>query len=158
MYCPSCGVALTKEMNYCNRCGIDLSVIKGSKNSKSLEKSIESSVWSIVMATATVLGIMVAVMALMKGFQLGGTVVVLFMTLMFLILLGIIGVLIWQLLRLNRFAKEARSASQLERHETLELSAKREQALVEPRMSVTENTTRIFEPTYEERRTIKSDI
>jgi hypothetical protein len=152
MYCPSCGVALTKEMNYCNRCGIDLSVIKG-KNSKSLEKSIESIVWSIVMATATVLGIMVAVMALMKGFQLGGTVVVLFMTLMFLILLGIIGVLIWQLLRLNSLAKEARSASQLERHETLELSAKREQAIVEPRMSVTENTTRILEPTYEERRT-----
>jgi hypothetical protein len=39
---------------------------------------------------------MVAVMALMKGFQLGGTVVVLFMTLMFLILLGINGVLIWR--------------------------------------------------------------
>jgi hypothetical protein len=153
MYCPACGVALTKEMNYCNRCGIDLSVIKGSKNSKSLEKSIESIVWSIVMATATVLGIMVAVMALMKGFQLGGTVVVLFMSLMFLTLLGINGVLTWQLLRLNSLAKEARSASQLERHETLELSAKREQALVEPRMSVTENTTRIFEPTYEERRT-----
>jgi len=64
MYCPSCGVALTKEMNYCNRCGIDLSVIKGSNNSKSLEKSIESIIWSIVLATATVLGIMVAVMAL----------------------------------------------------------------------------------------------
>ena len=153
MYCPSCGAALTKEMSYCNRCGIDLSVIKGSSNSKSLEKSIESIIWSIVLATATVLGIMVAVMALMKGFQLGGEVVILFMALMFLILLGIDGVLIWQLLRLNSLAKEARSASQLERHETLELGAKREQALVEPRMSVTENTTRILEPTSEERRT-----
>lgn len=151
MYCPSCGGALTKEMNYCNRCGIDLSVIKGSKNSKSLEKSIESIIWSIVLATATVLGIMVAVMALMKGFQLGGTVVVMFMALMFLILLGINGVLVWQLLRLNSLAKEARSASQLERHETRELSAQREQALVEPHMSVTENTTRILEPIYKER-------
>ncbi len=153
MYCPSCGAALTKEMSYCNRCGIDLSVIKGSSNAKSLEKSIESIIWSIVMATATVLGIMVAVMALMKGFQLGGEVVVLFMALMFLVLLGINGVLIWQLLRLNSLAKEARSASQLERHETLELGAKREPALIEPRMSVTEDTTRILEPTYEERRT-----
>jgi len=153
MYCPSCGAALMKEMSYCNRCGLDLSVIKGSSNSKSLEKSIESIVWSIVLATATVLGIMVAVMALMKGFELRGEVVVLFMALMFLILLGINGVLIWQLLRLNSLAKEARSASQLERLETKELGAKREQVFIEPRVSVTENTTRILEPTYEERRT-----
>ena len=110
MYCPSCGAALSREMNYCNRCGIDLSVIKGGNNSKTLEKSIESIVWSIVLATATVLGIMVAVMALMKGFQLGGTVVILFMALMFLILLGVNGVLTWQLLRLNSLAREARSA------------------------------------------------
>ncbi|HVG30234.1 MAG TPA: hypothetical protein VM864_11075 [Pyrinomonadaceae bacterium] len=140
-------------MNYCNRCGIDLSVIKGSHNSKSLEKSIESIIWSIVIATATVLGIMVAVMALMKGFQLGGEVVVLFMALMFLILLGINGVLTWQLSRLNSLAKEARSASPLESRETIALGAKRERTLVEPRMSVTEDTTRILEPTYEERRT-----
>ena len=152
MYCPACGAALTKEMSYCNRCGIDLSVIKGSSNSKSLEKSIESIIWSIVMATATVLGIMVAVMALMKGFRLGGEVVVLFMALMFLVLLGINGVLIWQLLRLNSLAKEARSASLLERHEMKELVATPEPALIEPRMSVTENTTRILEPTSQERR------
>jgi len=62
---------------------------------------------------------------------------------MFLILLGINGVLIWQLLQLNSLAQEARSASQLERHATLELSAKREQALVEPRMSVTEHDANI---------------
>jgi hypothetical protein len=153
MYCPSCGAALTKELNYCNRCGIDLSVIKGSSNSKSLEKSIESIIWSIVLVTATVLGIMVAVMALMKGFQLGGEVVVWFMALMFLVLLGINGVLIWQLLRLNSLAKEARNASQIQSHETKELDANSKQALIEPRMSVTENTTRTLEPTYEERRT-----
>ena len=153
MYCPACGAALTQEMNYCNRCGIDLSVIKGIGNSKSLEKSMESIIWSIVLATATVLGIMVAVMALMKGFELSGGVVVIFMALMFLILLGINGVLIWQLLRLNNLTKEARSASQLERHEAKELGAKQEQMLIEPTMSVTEGTTRILEPRYEERRT-----
>ena len=153
MYCPSCGAALTKEMSYCTRCGLDLSAIKGGSNSKSLEKSIESIIWSIVMATATVLGIMVAVMALMKGFELSGEVVVVFMALMFLILLGIDGVLIWQLKRLNSLAIEARSASQLERHEIKDLGAKREQALIKPPMSVTENTTRILEPTCKERRT-----
>ena len=153
MYCPSCGAALTNDMSYCNRCGIDLTVIKGGSNAKSLEKSIESIIWSIVLATATVLGIMVAVMALMKGFELGGGVVVAFMALMFLILLGVNGVLFWQLLRLNSLAKEARIASQLQSDETRELGAKREQSFIESPMSVTENTTRILEPTYEERRT-----
>jgi membrane-bound ClpP family serine protease len=140
-------------MNYCNRCGANLNVIKGSGKSKSLEKSVESTIWSIVGITLSVLGIMVAVMALMKGFGLSGEVVALFMALMFLILFGINGLFVWQLLRLNSLAKEARSASQLERDKAKELGAKREQMLDESRMSFTENTTRILEPTYEKRRT-----
>ncbi len=153
MYCPSCGATLIQEMNYCNRCGANLNVIKGSGKSKSLEKSVESTIWSIVGITLSVLGIMVAVMALMKGFGLSGEVVALFMALMFLILFGINGLFVWQLLRLNSLAKEARSASQLERDKAKELGAKREQMLDESRMSFTENTTRILEPTYEKRRT-----
>lgn len=151
MYCPSCGSALKQEMNYCNRCGTDMSVVKGVANSKSLEKSIESITWSIVMATATVLGIMVAVMALMKGFGLGAGAVVIFMALMFLVLLGVDGVLVWQLLRLKDISKEARSASALEGRDTKELSGGRERMLNESRGSIAEGTTRELKPTYEER-------
>ena len=57
MYCPSCGATLIQEMNYCNRCGANLNVIKGSGKSKSLEKSVESTIWSIVGITLSVLGI-----------------------------------------------------------------------------------------------------
>ena len=151
MYCPSCGAALLPENNYCNRCGINLGVIKGSGKSKSLEKSVESTVWSIVGITLSLLGIMIAVLALMKGFGLSGEVVVFFMALMFLILLAIDGLLVWQLSRLNSLAKEARSAAQLERGKTLELDAKRQQLLVEPTMNIIENTTQILEPAYEKR-------
>lgn len=145
MYCPSCGAALLQELNYCNRCGISLSVIKESGKSKSLEKSVESTVWSIVGITLSIMGIMIAVLALMKGFGLSGDIVVFFMALMFLILIGIDGLLVWQLSRLNSLAKEARSAVQLERGRIRELDAKREQFIVEPRMRVAENTTRILE-------------
>ena len=141
-------------MNYCNRCGgPNLNVIKGTGKSKSLEKSAESIIWSIVGITLSMLGIMIAVMALIKGFELSGEIVALFIALMFLLLLGINGLFLWQLLRLNGLAKEAHSASQLEKDKLKELEAKREQALIEPVTSATENTTRILEPRYEERRT-----
>jgi len=90
---------------------------------------------------------------LMKEAGLSGSVIASFVALMLLILIGIDGVFVWQLIRLNSRAKEAGGASQLERFDTKELGAQREQALLEPRMSVTEDTTRMFEPTYEERRT-----
>lgn len=152
MYCPSCGATLLQEMNYCNRCGINLGLIKGSGSSKSLEKSVESTVWSIVGVTLSMLGMMIAVMALMNGFGLSGEAVVFFMALMFLVLIGIDGLLVWQLSRQNRLAKKARSATQLERSKAAKLNAQPEQLLGEAGMSVTENTTRILEPTYEERR------
>lgn len=154
MYCPSCGVALTQGLSYCNHCGAHLSIVKRDDGApKSFEKSIESTVWAIVGVTATVLGIMVAVMALMIGAKLSREYIVLFMALMFLTLLVVDGVFIWQLLRLNRRAGEARYASQPERLDTKELDARREQALPEPRMSVTEDATQMFEPGYEEQRT-----
>ncbi len=153
MYCPSCSAVLPQELSYCNRCGANLNITKGSDKSKSLEKSVEPMVWAIVAITATVLGIMIPLIALMKEAGLSGSIIASFVALMLLILIGIDGVFVWQLIRLNGRGKEAGSASQLERFDTKELGAKQQQALLEPRMSVTEDTTRMFEPTYEERRT-----
>ena len=96
---------------------------------------------------------MVTVMALMKGFGLGGGVVVVFMALMLLTLLGIDGVFVWQLLRLNSRARGAGGAAQSGRYATKELGAHRERALPEPRAGVTESTTHMFEPGCRERRT-----
>ena len=153
MYCPSCSAALPQELSYCNRCGANLGIIKGSGKSKSSGMSVESMVWAIVAITATVLVFMIPLIALMKEAGLSGSVIASFVALMLLILIGIDGVFVWQLIRLNGRDKEAGSASQLERSDTKELGAQREQALPEPRISVTEDTTRMFEPTYEERRT-----
>ncbi len=153
MYCSSCGSELKQKLNYCNSCGANLIITKAPDTSKSLDKSIESIIWSIVGITLSVLGIMVAVMALMNGFGLSGEVAILFMALMFLTLLGIDGLLVWQLRRLNSRAKKAKDESELAKHDAKEFDNAREQMLLEPKMSVTENTTQPFEPVYEERRT-----
>lgn len=153
MYCPSCGILLTQKLNYCNGCGANLSIGKETVTSKSLEKSIESIIYSIVGITLSLLGIMVAVMALMKGFGLSGGVVVLFMALMFITLLVIDGLLVWRLSSLSSRAKKAKGASELASHAARELENDREQVLLEPKTSVKENTTQLFEPVYVERRT-----
>lgn len=150
MYCPTCGTAQTVELSYCSRCGADLTALTGRSKPKALEKSIETIIWSIVGVTLSSLGIMIAVMALMIGAEIAKGFIVLFMSVMFLVLLGIDGLFLWQLSRLRGRAKELGRAFQLGKNERRELGAHREQAL-DPG-SVTENTTRVLEAQFDERR------
>ena len=84
------------ELSYCSRCGADLTALTGRRKPKALEKSIETIIWSIVGVTLSSLGIMIAVMALMIGAEIAKGFIVLFMSLMFLVLLGIDGLFLWQ--------------------------------------------------------------
>jgi hypothetical protein len=61
------------------------------------------------------------------------------------------GVLIGLLLKGKRGAKEAGDAEGLKEQKTKELIEARARALPEPAPSVTEHTTRAFEPIYSER-------
>ena len=87
------------------------------------------------------------------GQGLGGGVIVLFMALMFLILLGIDGLLLWRLLILNSRAKNAKGVSELARHNSKGLDDEREQMFLESKISAEENMTQPFEPMYIERKT-----
>ena len=69
----------------------------------------------------------------------------------FAAMLVVDGILVWRLLRLNKAAKESRTLAQVPEAE--ELHAPRTRALREPSEpvpSVTEQTTRTFEPLYRE--------
>ena len=149
MYCPSCGTELTKELIYCQRCGANLSISKASGESKSLPKLLEA----IIAISIALPGLILGGMIVLKFNEFSQWLILLFMVLVFLILLGLDSVLVWQLLRLNTRAKDAGAAPQLERPNTKKVDARQEQALLESMRSVTENTTRLFEPTYEEGRT-----
>ncbi|MBC7909391.1 MAG: hypothetical protein H7Y30_02760 [Pyrinomonadaceae bacterium] len=153
MYCPTCGTAMAQELSYCNRCGANLSALKEGGVSKSTAKSVESMVWAIVINTATILGIMIAVMALMMSMRMSQGLITLFMSMMFLLLTVIDGILIWQLFRFTNRAREAADATPPARFDTKELAAQREQQqLIDARESVADETTRRFEPQYEERK------
>jgi hypothetical protein len=101
---------------------------------------------------------MAAIAALMAGvrrlpdFDFGRVMAVLMMS--FLMMFLVEGVFAWLLLRRRGVAKDASDAGALtEQRTTNELDAARARALPDPVPSVTENTTRLFEPIPTERRT-----
>ena len=147
MYCSSCGVAVTQTgLSYCNHCGAKLNT------SESIERS--DGVKPDLLVTATVatfvfgMAVIVALMGVMKVI-LGVTVetVLVFTSLPFLVLLTLEAVFIRLLLR-GRATRETQDKLRAKQHETNELDAARGRVLPEPRPSVTEQTTRAFEPIY----------
>jgi hypothetical protein len=122
------------------------------------DEPAESFPVSLVNAMAAVfvvgLGAIIGLMAVMKkvvGFDPG---IILVITLLsFLLMLVVEGVLIRLLLNGRRGAREAGATERLKEQTTRELGGAQARLLQEPAPSVTEHTTRAFEPIYSERKT-----
>jgi predicted amidophosphoribosyltransferase len=152
MYCPSCGVNVTPGSSYCNYCGEKLSGAKSDRIIKSPEVRPETLVGAMVFAFVFGLGAITLLMGMMKAvLRLEVGVILAFALLSFLILLSLEGVFIRLLLRRKRGAEEAGDTVQLKGQATRELDAAQRRVLPEPMASVTEHTTRAFDPIYTEK-------
>ena len=154
MYCSTCGQALARGLTYCNRCGTRLSATKSDDVIKPSEWFPESLVWAIVAVFVIGLGSVFGLMAIMKQLLDFSKEWILAVTLLcFALMFMVEGVLIWLLLRQKVIAQGAGDAARSEDNTTTELPDKAEpRALHEPVPSVTEQTTRAFEPVYRERK------
>ena len=147
MYCPSCGVAVTQGLSYCNYCGEKLSGAKSASIIKSPEVKPESLIGAMVFTFVFGLGAITVLMGMMKAvlhFEVGQ--LLFFALLSFLIMLSLEGVFIRLLLRRKHGAAEAGETALLKGQATRELDAAQARMLPEPMPSVTEHTTRAFEP------------
>ena len=152
MYCSSCGVAVAQGLSYCNYCGVKLNGVKGETRVTSSEVKPEMLVAAMVFVFVFGLAAITMLMGMMKavlGFNVG--LIIAFTLLSFLIMLSIEGVIIRLLLRRKRGTEEAGDTVQLKGQATNELDAAQARVLPEPVPSVTEHTTRAFEPVYNER-------
>ena len=152
MYCSSCGVAVAQGLTYCNYCGSKLGGAKGDNLNTSPEVKPELLVSAMagvfilgLVAIGMLMGIMKAILRLDAGVILG------FAVLCFLIMLFLEGVFLRLLFRRKRGTKEAGDIVRLKGPETKELDAAQARVLPEPVPSVTEHTTRAFDPIYSER-------
>lgn len=150
MYCSACGVAVAQGLSYCNYCGAKLSGVSGAKVTKSADVKPEFLVSSMValfvmglIAIMLLMGMMKAVINLNSGQILGVAM------LCFLTMLSIEGVLVRLLLR--RRSETVGEAGPLKGQATKELDAAQARALPEHMPSVTEHTTRTFDPAYNPR-------
>jgi len=152
MYCASCGSAVAQNLSYCNRCGAKVSGAKGEAVIKSSEVRPESLVASMVALFIFGLGaiaVLIGVMKAVAGFDL--PLLLAAAVLSFVLLFVVEGVLIGLLLKGRRGATEAGYTEPLKEQATRELGEAQARVLAEPVPSVTEHTTRSFEPVYSER-------
>ena len=153
MYCSFCGVAVTPGLSYCNHCGEKLSGAKSDSIIKSREVRPESLVGAMVFTFVFGLGAITVLMGVMKAvLRLEGGLILAFAALSFLIMLSLEGVFIRLLFRRKRGADEAGDPERLQGQATREFDAAQARALPEPLPSVTEHTTRAFDPSYLERK------
>lgn len=159
MFCQSCGTALTKGLTYCNRCGARAApsaLTDVQKNDKLAEVVYVLAAFSAGVSLGGLAAVYFLVRELLRaGFEQSRIVVVTFFCLMAVV--GLAGLLIKQMSRaLNVFLHsgagagqepEAADAPELTGRQTAQIEAPRE-----PVASVTDHTTRTFDPVYEERR------
>jgi len=147
MFCSACGNSVVQGLSYCNHCGAKL---PGEKVTKSSEVKAESLVWAMVAVLVFGFVAIVFLMMAMKMVGLNVGQILAFTILSFVIMLLVEGVFTWQLLLRKRGAETGNTALPKDQT-TKELNAAQARALPEHMPSVTEHTTRTFDPILIER-------
>ncbi|MGI9167768.1 MAG: hypothetical protein ACR2G5_15540 [Pyrinomonadaceae bacterium] len=152
MYCSSCGAAVAQDLRYCNHCGAALSGTRVKSASKPSELFPESLIWAMVTVFIVGLGCIIGLMAVMKNYNFDKGLIIAFTSILLLLTLAIEGVFIWMLWGRRSNTEEVVDTARLKQQATKELDAPQARELPEPVPSVTEHTTRAFEPIYSERK------
>jgi len=129
-----------------------LNGVKGDSILKSPEVKPESLVWGMVAVLVFGFGAIVFLMMAMKMVGLNVGQILAFMVLSFLIIMSLEGVFLRLLLRSKRGGEKSADTVLLKEQSTNELDEAHARALPEPMASVTEHTTRRFEPLTSERK------
>jgi hypothetical protein len=154
MFCSTCGAALTKGLSYCNRCGAKtaLSTSPLESNTSPPDKLPEIIFMLGVVSGAVIIGGFIFIFLLIEKLldkALPPSAIMAFMMMSMAAVFAISWLLIRQFTRtLNIYLRtdEKEKSKQLEAQPSPQLEAPRE-----PLSSVTEHTTRAFEPSLRER-------
>ena len=144
MYCSSCGAVVTHGLRFCNHCGAKLNA----SNPGAEPRDVWPEFLIGAMATVFIFGLVaisLLVLILADGVHLERGQIMGFAGVSLLIMLALEAVFITLLFRHQRRPKETDERHQLRKPVTKELP---DRDLSEPVLSVTEHTTRAFDPVY----------
>lgn len=143
MYCHACGIALTQPTTkYCNRCGVQL-VSTGDGRKDKTEKRLDEYLDGLFWVTVFGLGFIVGGAILLKKVHFSDLVILIYAVFSSTVFLINFGLNLWNAVSLMQASRERRLAG--EQGATSELNPARPEMLITA-ASVTENTTRSFEP------------
>ena len=149
MYCSSCGQAVNQGLSYCKHCGAKVSGTKERDASNLSEESRNFLLAGILGIPIAGVGVIIGLMSVMKQIGFSNELIIVFTSLGFLLLLIAEVVFIWSLLQnRTRTVKETSDNIQLKEVEMKRFNEAQVRELSEPIPSVTENTTRSFEPIH----------
>lgn len=153
MYCRACGVAVNQGSSYCNYCGENLSGANTETTAKSTEVRPGSLIGAMVFTFVFGLGAIAILLGMMKAvLRLDTGQVLAFAFLSFLIMISLEAIFTLLLFRRRQGIAQTTDALRAKDQATRELDAAAQaRVLSGPTSSVTENTTRAFEPIYRER-------
>jgi len=146
MYCQTCGSVLAHKTKYCNRCGTQL-VPTGEKSpdktpaEKRLDEYLDGLFWISVFGLGFIIG---GTLVLSKA-KVRDAIVVGYAILSTLVFLINFGFSLWGALSIMRSSKDGKLTMQ-PGHDTRELGPPKIETMPISTVSVTENTTRSFEP------------
>lgn len=152
MYCSSCGAAMAQNLSYCNRCGAKAGGAQDGAGGRQSELSPNALLKAIAAVFVFGLAAVVGLMALMKEGVGFNPVILVAAMLSFVLTIAVEAVLVWLLLSGRRGGGRAGGAARLNEHATAALGDAPARSLPEPTSSVTEHTTRAFDPAYVERK------
>jgi len=152
MYCSSCGGTVAQGLSYCNHCGARLSGGEGDNVISSgvkPEKLVEM-MGAVFICGLVAIAILIGVLKEVADFDLPFLLATGMLS--FLLMFVVEGVLIGLLLKGRRGSKGRADGERRKEQTTRELGEAQAQVLPEPVPSVTEHTTRSFDPVYGERK------
>jgi hypothetical protein len=149
MYCPSCGTEVTRELNYCNRCGANLSAPSNQPEEPSRLVSLTGPTFAIALMVVIGLGIIFSSISHLARDGVHPVALTWMAIFGMGMITGIAALVIrqWSHLSGTRKQKEQpapRKKAVISEASPIQLPPRR----VEPVGSVTDHTTRTFDPIY----------
>jgi uncharacterized membrane protein YvbJ len=142
MYCPTCGSTLLRQMKYCTHCGEPLNK-RIEQAEERFDEYLDGLFWVAVFGLGSILG---GAFFLTKVLDVSNELIIAYMVLSSAAFLIIFGLSLWQTLRLARGLKKADVEALTAARDTNKLRPAEEPMPRELTQSVTEDTTRTFEP------------
>lgn len=145
MYCPSCGTEVTKELNYCNRCGANLNPAANMVEQPVRLISMNGPFWAMALMVICGLGIIFSGMSNLARQGLHPVALTWLGIGSLATLISALLLFMRQLSRLSGQPQAERSVKSKKAEKDVMRPAQLPPTRIEPVPSVTENTTRTLE-------------